>query len=141
LNSIFKSNKCPPNLPPKSCTSIYPRNDETHTEPHKKERVNDFVSCSIQQKCDGRAVEYWRFIGINELPSATLTILNTSDCIMTVRADLCGKGISDFVLFTITENGQSKSISVPSIASLEVICSGEGKLGFGQFNMTIHYSI
>jgi hypothetical protein len=128
-------------MPPKSCTSIYPRKGNINPEPLEKEFVSDTISGSIQQKCDGKAVEYWRFIGKHHCPSATITILNASDCLMTVRADLDGKGFTDFVLFTIAENGQSKSISVPSIANLEVVCSGEGKLGLGQYHMTIHYSI
>jgi hypothetical protein len=60
---------------------------------------------------------------------------------MTVRADITGNGCSDFTLFTITENGQSKAMTLPRIANLEVLCSGEGKLGFGQFFLTIHYTI
>jgi hypothetical protein len=139
LSFTFDKNKCPPNLPPKSCKSIFPRNSDTHLNEDKNEMINDSFSGSIQQKCDGRSVEYWRFIGPHDWPSATLTVLNTSDCAMTVRADTNGKGTSDFYLFTITENGQSRSISLPSIANLEVICSGDGKLGTGRFYMTIHY--
>ncbi|WP_148359643.1 S-Ena type endospore appendage [Peribacillus simplex] len=90
----------------------------------RKKLVTDEICGLIKQDCNGEFVEYWKFLHPKPLPSGSVTILNTSDCIMTVRADTNGDGIADTILFTLTEREQTKSVTLGAIANLEISCEG-----------------
>ncbi|MDQ0229642.1 S-Ena type endospore appendage [Metabacillus malikii] len=107
--------------------------------PHKvrKELVQHEICGNIKQLSNERLERYWRAFGICPLPSATVTVLNSSHCKMTVKADLDGDGISEATLFILTEKDQSKSITIGSIAALEISCFSEK----GAFLCSGRYSI
>jgi hypothetical protein len=128
---------CPPPASPKSCPSIYPRN--THCSPEPKEIVFDNFQGMIQQKCDGSPIEYWKVIGLEELPAGTITVLNTSPCTMVVYIDKDGNGIADFILFSISESGQSRSATVKKFSKLVISCYGDGVVATGKYCLSIHY--
>jgi hypothetical protein len=117
------NHNCPIPLPPQGCPSIFPQPMPPPPPPKIKKKIvsNEFCG-TIKQNCNGEFVEYWKVIQITPLPSGTVTVLNTSDCMMTVRADTNGDGIADTVLFTLTENEQAKSITLGAISSLEISC-------------------
>ena len=101
---------CRPEFPPRGCNGIFPPKPPT---PKKvKQVVTDEVCGNIEQNCTQGYVEYWKIVGIQDLPSGTVSIVNTSDCTMTVRADTTGNGISDYTLFSIDERGQTKSVTL-----------------------------
>jgi hypothetical protein len=102
--------------------------------------VKDEICGTIKQACNGEFVTYWRVFGITPLPSGSVTVHNMSNCFMTVRADLDGNGISDTILFTLTERDQSKSITLGAIANLEICCEGDAiEMCRGKFSIEIHY--
>lgn len=106
----------------------------------KRTAVKDEISGCIMQKCNEEPEVYWRSIGIDPLPSCSLTVLNSSDFPMTVRADTDGKGVADTILFKLTEKNQTKSITLNSIASLIVSFEGEeNQMGNGRYSLTIAY--
>ncbi|MEE3951674.1 S-Ena type endospore appendage [Peribacillus frigoritolerans] len=119
---IFSINKF---LPPQGCPSLFPGPEPTPPPPKfRKKLVTDEICGLIKQNGNGEFVEYWRFLHPKPLPSGSVTILNTSDCIMTVRADTNGDGVADTILFTLTERDQTKSVTIGAIANLEISCEG-----------------
>lgn len=106
----------------------------------KTQEIKDDICGHIRQKCDGNAEEYWRSIDIDPLPSGSVTVLNSSGYKMTVKADLTGDGNADIVLFSLTERDQSKSVSLGSIAKIEVICEGDSsQICNGMYSVLIAY--
>jgi hypothetical protein len=134
-------NICPTNSPPQSCSAIFPRNVEPFfpIQP-TQEIITDEISGFIQQQSDSRPVQYWKWLDNTNLPSASLTITSSCYSDMTVYVDTSGNGQNDLVLFTISEYGQSRSASLPRIASLEVVCSGQTELCTGRYGLVIHYT-
>jgi hypothetical protein len=133
---------CRPDFPPVSCPNIFPPKPSIPPKPFKIEKiVTDKICGNIEQTCNGEFVEYWKFIGGSSLPSGSLTVVNTSGCLMTVRADTNRDGVSDTTLFTITERGQTKSVTLESIANLEIGCTeGVDSNCYGKFCISIHYA-
>lgn len=114
LNSCYLSL-----MPPEGCPTLYPPKPPKPSKPPKNRKlVTDEICGNIYQSCNGKFEEYWRSIGISDYPSGSVTVINKSDCIMTVRVDTNGDGIPDVILFTITEKGQSKSASLGTITNL-----------------------
>jgi hypothetical protein len=135
-----KQNVCPNELPPLGCPSIYPKKTKPLEPSEGEEWVTDEISGNIKQNCNGEFVEYWRYIGIFPLPSGSVTVLNTSGCMMTVKADTNGDGNANILLFTLTEKDQAKSVTLKSITNLEVCCKGGGSQKCsGKFCITLHY--
>ncbi|WP_243293153.1 S-Ena type endospore appendage [Bacillus sp. FJAT-47783] len=132
---------CPIDIPPPGCPDIFPRKPKPPKPPKKKRICVENEICGyINQNCNGEFVEYWKGIGISPIPSGTVTVLNTSGCNMTVRADIDGDGIPDITLFNLTEENQTKSVTINSIASIEVSCEGEeNQKCTGTFCIDIHY--
>ena len=128
---------CPPLVPPKSCSSIYPRHTQCPSEP--KELVSDHFQGMIQQKCDGKPIEYWNINGLDEMPAGTITVSNTSPCTMVVQIDKDGNGNADFILFSISDSGQSRSATVKKFSKLVISCYGEGVVATGKYCLSIHY--
>lgn len=136
---------CPSLLPPEGCPSIFPPRPHPPKPPKEKRLITDEICGNIEQNCNGNFVEYWQAIGLPDIPSATVSVVNKSDCIMTVRADTDGDGIPDVTLFQLTEKGQTKSATVGSINSLEISCTHGSMDGFtcngcsGTFCISIHF--
>lgn len=106
----------------------------------KIQKIKDDFCGHIRQKCDGKAEEYWRSIGLDPLPSGSVTVLNSSGCKMTVRADINGNGHADIVLFSLTERDQSKSVTLESLAKIEITCEGDSnKICQGMYSLLIAY--
>ncbi|MCM3717346.1 S-Ena type endospore appendage [Fictibacillus phosphorivorans] len=143
MKQRVRPNLCPPSTPPKSCSCIYPRNKEPFfpVPTPAPEVITDCISGSIQQQSDGRPVQYWRWFDRDNLPAASVTV--TSQCLSVIKVfvDTTGSGQSDLLLFTITEYGQSRSATLPRMASLEVVCSGGNELCAGRYGLTIHYNM
>jgi hypothetical protein len=133
---------CRPDFPPRSCPDIFPPKPSKPRKPFKFEKImTDEICGNIEQTCNGEFVEYWKYIGVSNLPSGSVTVVNTSDCLMTVRADTDGDGVSDTTLFTITQRGQTKSVTLESVANLEISCTGGEVLNCnGKFCISIHYA-
>ncbi len=132
---------CRPEFPPRSCPAIFPPNTPKPPKTFKtKKVVTDEICGNIEQVCNGEFVEYWKYIGRGNLPSGSVTVVNTSDCLMTVRADTTGNGVADTTLFTIAKRGQTKSVTLEFIANLEINCTGEENISCsGKFCLSIHY--
>jgi hypothetical protein len=109
----------------------------------EKPLLTDEICGNIEQGCDGTFVEYWKAIGISTLPSGSVSVVNKSHCLITVKADMNGDGIAETILFQLTQKGQSKSATLGSIANLEIGCGctdGQGnKNCSGTYCLTIHY--
>jgi hypothetical protein len=135
-----KEHLCPSTVPPKGCPDIFPGPPKPPKPPVKRKRaVSDEICGNIHQDCNGEFVEYWKALGIHDLPSGSVSVVNKSGCTMTVAADLIGDGIEYSILFTVDE-GQTKSITLCSIASLEVSCEGEGNgKCSGTYCITLNY--
>jgi hypothetical protein len=131
---------CRPDLPPESCPNIFPPPKPPKPPKKTKNIITDKICGNIYQRCNGEFAEYWRSIGISNLPFGSVSVVNKSDCIMTVRVDTEGDGVSDTHLFTITEKGQTKSVSLGTIANLEISCTGgENSHCSGSYCLSIHY--
>ncbi|MBM7618741.1 hypothetical protein JOC95_000583 [Bacillus tianshenii] len=127
---------CPPDPDPDP--KPHPKPPPPPPPRKKKKLVTDKICGNIEQTCNGEFVEYWRAIGFSSLPSATLSVINKSDCPMTVRAGTGGG--DDVILFTISEKGQTKSVSLSQIANLEVSCDGVGNSRcFGTYCINLHF--
>ncbi|MFD1706146.1 S-Ena type endospore appendage [Siminovitchia sediminis] len=122
-----------------------------HDVPHKvtackKRLVGNEICGNIKQDCNGEFVTYWKAIGITPLPSGSVTVMNKSNCVMTVGANLdcygcsCDGSCTNVKLFTLTEKDQSKSITLGSIACLMISCDGEvNQKASGRFCIELHY--
>lgn len=126
-----------PLVPPKGCPSIYPRHTKCPSEP--KQLVSDHIQGMIQQKCDGKPIEYWKIIGFDEMPAGTITVSNTSPCTMVVQIDKDGNGIADFILFSISDSMQSRSATVKKFSNLVITCYGDGVVATGKYCLSINY--
>ncbi|MGD6817755.1 S-Ena type endospore appendage [Metabacillus sp. 84] len=134
--------RCPEFIYPKGCQGIYPPKPPCPKPKIEKRLISDEVCGNISQPCDGSFVEYWRAVGLPQFPSATVSVVNKSDCIMTVRADTNGDGVPNATLFQLTERNQTKSVTIGSISQLEVRCqNGSTPSGTcsGTFCLTLHY--
>ncbi|MCP1158828.1 S-Ena type endospore appendage [Bacillus infantis] len=131
---------CCPALPPKGCPSVYPPHPPSSIR--EWETVTAEICGNISQPCDGSFVQYWRTVGMNGFPSATVSVINKSDCVMTVRADTNGDGIPNVTLFQISDRNQTKSVTIGNITMLEVRCTGgtaPSSLCTGNYCITLHY--
>ncbi|MFJ5763690.1 S-Ena type endospore appendage [Neobacillus sp. NPDC093182] len=136
------------NVCPIACSNVFHKKPKLITpiprpfKPRQKKKrlVQNEICGNIKQNCNGEFVTYWRSFGITPLPSGSVTVLNMSNCIMSVRTDLDGDGISETILFTLTERDQSKSITLGTISNLEVSCEGvANEMCRGKFCIEIHY--
>ncbi len=131
---------CFPPLPPQGCPSIFPPHP-----PHpvgKREIVTAEICGGINQPCNGGYVQYWKTVGMDAFPMATISVLNKSGCVMTVRADTNGDGFPNVTLFQISERNQTKSVTIGNITALEVSCTGGTNpeaLCTGTYCITLHY--
>lgn len=127
-----------------SSSSVLNEKQKSRTKRKKKQKktreIKDDICGHIRQKCNGKAEEYWRSIGLDPLPSGSVTVLNSSGYEMTVRADTNGNGNADIVLFSLTERDQSKSVTLDSIAKIEVTCEGDSsQICHGMYSLLIAY--
>jgi hypothetical protein len=125
IEKIEQKEICTPPIPPES-----PKNDLIKNE----------ICGLIQQKCNGEFVEYWRSIDLTSIQYGSVTVINSSECTMTVKADTNGDGIPDITLFTITDRDQTKAVTLRSITSLQISCEGDsGATCSGKFCLTLYY--
>lgn len=119
------------NYKKKICTSFctvkfpppfFPPKPPIPPNPPKDKLMKDELCGIIQQDCNGQFVEYWRSIDISPL-HGSVSVFNSSECMMTVKADTNGDGISDIILFTVEKN-QTKAVTFKSITNLEISCEG-----------------
>ncbi|WP_113928052.1 S-Ena type endospore appendage [Bacillus sp. P14.5] len=126
---------CELELPPESCTGVYPPPTPT---PPPATMVSDEICGNINQLCDGVPVEYWKAMLVDEMVSGSISVFNRSGCIITVRARTGGGNLT--TLFTIERSGQTKSASLGAFSSLEISCSGgESQICTGSYCINVHY--
>ncbi|WAA12676.1 S-Ena type endospore appendage [Fervidibacillus halotolerans] len=95
---------------------------------------------NIEQPCDGSWVEYWSALGIPSKLSGSLVVFNGSDCTINIRGKINGRLTP---LLTVNQWGQSKSVTVNGIETIEIQCiqSGKKETCSGRYCLTIQYPV
>jgi hypothetical protein len=130
-------------IPPKDCPSIFPAHCPSPPAPlYNKKWVTDEICGGISQPCNGEWVMYWNTFSLKKLPTASITILNSCGCVIEAAADTTGNGELDTFLFAVRYHSQSRSVTLPQIASLFIRCQGESSNEcFGNYCINLHYEI
>lgn len=135
MNRFKQEYFCELELPPESCTGVYPPPPPT---PPAASMVSDEICGNINQPCDGLPVEYWKAVLVEGTVSGSITVYNRSGCIITVRARTTGGQLT--TLFTVERSGQTKSVSVGAFSSVEISCSGgDSPICTGSYCVNVHY--
>ncbi|NMH68323.1 hypothetical protein HF072_05975 [Bacillus sp. RO3] len=132
------SQMCQPVLAPPGCQNIYPPTPPPSTP--ACQLVKNELCGNIEQPCNSEWIEYWSILDVTPAPSGSLIIYNGSGCLMNVRGIVNGVLTN---LLSVSNQGQSKAITVNGLESIEVQCVGDtvGSTCSGRFCLTIHYPV
>ncbi|MCA1060586.1 hypothetical protein LCL96_16745 [Rossellomorea aquimaris] len=133
---------CEPVLAPPGCSNIYPPPTPTPTPTPTRscQLVKNEICGNIEQFCNGEWEEYWRNFGVDATFTGSLVVYNGSGCPMSVRGVINGAYV---FLFSVMNQGQSKSITVSGIENLEIQCLGSDPASrcSGRYCLTVHYPL
>lgn len=129
---------CHPVHPKHCCKECNPRPNPPREA--KCEIVKNEICGNIEQPCDGNWVEYWSALEVSSPPTGSLVVFNGCGCTMNIRGRVNGRLVP---LLTVTQWGQSKSVTVNGIETLEIQCIPNGKKETcsGRYCLTIQYPV